>query len=110
MIGEQRKSILVPTYQNKGISKIEESYNKQVIENNYTCNNASKKKIWVMLERLRMEAILSQKVDKRFREMKTDPNMVFIDLEKACNRIPREVEVILNVIEKSTFKMIYRCD
>ena len=105
MAEEWRRSILVSIYKNKGeiqsctnyrgiklISHTMKLWERVVEQRQRGMTQISTNQFGFMTGRSTTEAIfLIRQVMERFREQKKDLHMVFIDLEKACDKIPRNV-------------------
>jgi hypothetical protein len=105
MLDEWRRSILIPIFKNKGdvqsctnyrgiklmsyIMKLWERINEHRLRG---VTNVTENQIRFMLERSTMEAIfLVSQLMERCREQKKDLHMIFIDLQKAYDKVPRNV-------------------
>jgi hypothetical protein len=105
MLDEWRRSILIPIFKNKGdvqsctnyrgiklmsyIMKLWERINEHRLRG---VTNVTENQIRFMPERSTMEAIfLISQLMERCREQKKDLHMIFIDLQKAYDKVPRNV-------------------
>jgi Reverse transcriptase (RNA-dependent DNA polymerase) len=105
MPDEWRRSILIPIFKNKGdiqnytdyrgIKLMSHTMNiwERVIEHRLRkLTTVSKNQFGFMPERSTMEAIfLIRQLMNRHREQKNDLHMIFIDLDKAYDKIPRNI-------------------
>ena len=119
MPDQWRISTLVPLYKNKGDIQICANYRgiklmshtmklwKKVIEKRLRKETTViENQFGFMLGRSTIEAIhfLRQLIEK-YREQKQDLHMVFIDLEKTYDRVPREI--IWRILEKRGVSVTY---
>jgi hypothetical protein len=105
MLDEWRRSILIPIFKNKGdvqsctnyrgiklmsyIMKLWERINEHRLRG---VTNVTENQIRFMPERSTIEAIfLISQLMERCREQKKDLHMIFIDLQKAYDKVPRNV-------------------
>jgi hypothetical protein len=105
MLDEWRRSILIPIFKNKGdvqsctnyrgiklmsyIMKLWERINEHRLRG---VTNVTENQIRFMPERSTMEAIfLVSQLMERCREQKKDLHMIFIDLQKAYDKVPMNV-------------------
>ena len=119
MPNQWRKSVLIPLYKNKGDIQNCSNYRgiklmshtmklwERIIERRLRLEtNISENQFGFMPGRSTMEAIhLIRRVCEQSRERKQDLHMIFIDLEKAYDRVNRDV--MWRVLEKRGVNMIY---